>query len=135
MKPSLFAASTVAVLGVLSIGADARAQSCSETALDTARALATQYCETVKDADVDRVVIRPALEMKAVMTLLPACTRTHSLICKQHMASLVSQDPWCVHLYEEEFYFTFKDEFTGSELNTSSQYLYDQLQWEGCKLH
>ncbi|WP_437534066.1 hypothetical protein WME79_08205 [Sorangium sp. So ce726] len=133
MTRILLAASAAAALGVLSLSADTMAQSCSQTALDTARALAQQYCETVKDADVDRLVIRPFTALAFRMPM--ECTRTHSLICKQHMANLVSSDSWCSRLYREAFNFTMKDGFTGKEEPQNSQNYYHQLQLEGCRLH
>ena len=150
MKQHLFAAVAavvaIAVLGFPGPSAEAREESCTELAENTASALVDQYCEAVKDADADRVVILPAPKFNAPVYMAPTaegysgklqrqCTRTHSLICKQRMADMVGDDRRCVRLLHEGFDFEIKDEFGGAPIRTDSLSYYKTLQLEGCHLH
>jgi hypothetical protein len=139
MKQHVYVAAAALVVGILGIGSDVTAEeTCTEIARDTARLLAQQYCETVKDAYADQVVIEPGFSAELQDSsgrLESECTRTHSLICKQRMADLVNKDSECRRLYKKGFDFELKDEFTGDTESTDSKSYYAQLQREGCKLH
>ena len=140
MKKSTLAISGIVILGTLGVGSDVEAQNCTRLAETTARALANQYCEIVKDADADRLVIEPhsggpGSGERAIEILVPECTRTHSLICKDRMATLVGEDEYCKRLYDEGFNFQFKDDFTGEVRASNSRTLYGTLQRAGCRLH
>jgi hypothetical protein len=146
MKQHVFAAAAAIVLGLLGHSSDAKAESCTELANNTARALVQQYCEDVKDAHADQVVIMPPPVEADVVFMQPGargfsvelgrkCTRTHSLICKQRMADLVGRDQQCNQLLHQSFSFDIKDEFTGTSQSTDSMSYYQTLQLDGCRLH
>lgn len=146
MKQHVYAAAAAIVLGLLGLSSDVKAASCTDLANDTARALVVQYCEEVKDAYVDQLVILPPrlgagsghMGEEAAMVseqMERQCTRTHSLICKQRMADLVGKDKQCSQLLHKGFSFQIKDEFTGTSESTDSMSYYKTLQLEGCRLH
>lgn len=144
MKPFAYTTAAVIVFGILGITSDVTAETCTEIAHTTARLLAEQYCEEVKDAYADQVVITPGGGEETVVgpsavgpseRLERECTRTHSLICKTRMAELVGKDKECRRLYNKGFNFELKDEFTEHTEPTDSKSYYRRLQLEGCKLH
>jgi hypothetical protein len=137
MKPHVLISAAAIVTGVLSLGAAVEAdETCTQMARSTARLLARQYCETIKDAYADQIVFRP-MPGEAdggrgfpEPSPAPRCTRTHTLICKRLMDELVTQDRQCTRLYHRSFSFRFDD-----GTRSDSRSYYEELQRDGCKLH
>jgi hypothetical protein len=125
-KPLLIIATMLA----LALSANA-STSCAEIADSTARSLATQFCETVKDAYASEVVVVPRFSAGVEGSIGGAsgCTRTHTMICKRTFARLVEQDFECRRLFRKDFSFDLGGK------RTSSQEYYTRLQREGCQLH
>lgn len=120
-------------VGILGGASVAKAQSCSQDALEIARALAQEYCRVVRDA-ADDGEARRSHQARAIRWS-SECTRAHSAICRNHMWSRVSRNRSCARLYRRNFDFTLVDEFGGRDEETDSKSYYEDLMLDGCRLH